>query len=85
MRHSSSSGSEDHSFLAPLEQLTTQAKRAAGEAGKSVHVGLSKTAIDDITIASKSTWEDITKSAKKGLMKVSVLLCAFELCISSRL
>lgn len=43
---------------------------AADNAGKSVHVGLSKTAIDDITIASKSTWEDITKSAKKGLMKV---------------
>ncbi|CAL8079643.1 unnamed protein product [Orchesella dallaii] len=69
VRHSSSSGSEDHSFLAPLEQLTTQAKKAADNAGKSVHVGLSKTALDDITIASKSTWEDLTKTAKKGLMK----------------
>lgn len=52
-------------------QLTSQAKRKAGEAGKSVQASLSKTALDEFTTAGKSTWEDITKSAKKGLLKVA--------------
>jgi len=52
-------------------QLTSQAKRKAEEAGKSVQASLSKSALDEFTFAGKSTWGDITKSAKKGLLKVN--------------
>lgn len=52
-------------------QLTSQAKRAAGEAGTSVRAGLSKSGLDDLTHAGKSTWDDFTKTAKKGLLKVN--------------
>jgi hypothetical protein len=49
-----------------------------------VQASLSKTALDDFAIAGKSTWEDITKSAKKGLLKVSILkrtlLSSLDLC-----
>ncbi len=53
-----------------IMQLTSQAKKKAGEAGKSVQASLSKTSLDEFATAGKSTWEDITKSAKKGLLKV---------------
>ncbi|XP_021954472.1 MAP kinase-activating death domain protein isoform X3 [Folsomia candida] len=63
------SSGDESSFLSPLEHLTSQAKRKAGEAGKSVQASLSKTSLDEFTTAGKSTWDDITKSAKKGLLK----------------
>ncbi|CAG7683786.1 unnamed protein product [Allacma fusca] len=65
----SSSSTDESNFLAPLEILTNQAKKAAEEAGKSVQAGLSRSGLDDLTHASKSTWDDITKTAKKGLLK----------------
>ncbi|XP_055681928.1 MAP kinase-activating death domain protein isoform X2 [Lutzomyia longipalpis] len=67
-------------ILAPLEQLTLHAKKAAGEASKQAleaskqAAGVSKTTLDDLTYVGKSTFGDLTKTAKeaaakKGLMK----------------
>jgi len=52
-----------------MMQFTSHAKRAAEEAGRSMQAGLSKSGLE-ITTAGKNTWEDITKSAKKGILKV---------------
>ncbi|XP_061941465.1 MAP kinase-activating death domain protein isoform X3 [Apis cerana] len=77
----------EDSLFAPLEQLTQQTKKAVGEATKSVQeasktaleasktaAGVSKNTLDDLTYVSKSTFGDLTKSAKevaakKGLLK----------------
>lgn len=71
-----------------IEQLTQQTKKAMGEATKSVQeasktaleasktaAGVSKNTLDDLTYVGKSTFGDLTKSAKevaakKGLLKV---------------
>uniref|UniRef100_A0A6B2EDK4 MAP kinase-activating death domain protein n=1 Tax=Phlebotomus kandelakii TaxID=1109342 RepID=A0A6B2EDK4_9DIPT len=69
-------------ILAPLEQLTLHAKKAAGEASKQAieaskqAAGVSKTTLDDLTYVGKSTFGDLTKTAKeaaakKGLMKTT--------------
>ncbi|XP_059619149.1 MAP kinase-activating death domain protein isoform X5 [Phlebotomus argentipes] len=69
-------------ILAPLEQLTLHAKKAAGEASKQAieaskqAAGVSKTTLDDLTYVGKSTLGDLTKTAKeaaakKGLMKTT--------------
>ncbi|XP_031825818.1 rab3 GDP-GTP exchange factor isoform X7 [Nomia melanderi] len=77
----------EESLFAPLEQLTQQTKKAMGEATKSVQevsktaleasktaAGVSKNTLDDLTYVGKSTFGDLTKSAKevaakKGLLK----------------
>nr|XP_033341449.1 MAP kinase-activating death domain protein isoform X5 [Megalopta genalis] len=77
----------EESLFAPLEQLTQQTKKAVGEATKSVQeasktaieasktaAGVSKNTLDDLTYVGKSTFGDLTKSAKevaakKGLLK----------------
>ncbi|XP_029171543.1 MAP kinase-activating death domain protein isoform X2 [Nylanderia fulva] len=77
----------EDSLFAPLEQLTQQTKKAMGEATKSVQeasktaleasktaAGVSKNTLDDLTYVGKSTFGDLTKSAKevaakKGLLK----------------
>ncbi|KAI4497208.1 hypothetical protein M0802_007692 [Mischocyttarus mexicanus] len=77
----------EDSLFAPLEQLTQQTKKAVGEATKSVQeasktaieasktaAGVSKNTFDDLTYMGKSTFGDLTKSAKevatkKGLLK----------------
>ncbi|XP_035738166.1 MAP kinase-activating death domain protein-like isoform X8 [Vespa mandarinia] len=77
----------EDSLFAPLEQLTQQTKKAVGEATKSVQeasktaieasktaAGVSKNTLDDLTYMGKSTFGDLTKSAKevatkKGLLK----------------
>ncbi|GAB0092198.1 MAP kinase-activating death domain protein [Sergentomyia squamirostris] len=69
-------------ILAPLEQLTLHAKKAAEEASKQAieaskqAAGVSKTTLDDLTYVGKSTLGDLTKTAKeaaakKGLMKTT--------------
>lgn len=63
-------------------QLTLHAKKAAGEASKQAieaskqAAGVSKTTLDDLTYVGKSTFGDLTKTAKeaaakKGLMKTT--------------
>lgn len=70
-------------------QLTIQAKKAAEEASKQAleaskqAAGVSKNTLDDLTYVSKSTFGDLTKSAKeaaakKGLVKVRLLLKLFK-------
>ncbi|KAJ8976032.1 hypothetical protein NQ317_003573 [Molorchus minor] len=77
---------EESHIFAPFDKLTSQAKKAAEEASKSVHeasksaleasktaTAMSKTTLDDLTYVGKSTFGDLTKSAKevakKGLLR----------------
>ncbi|XP_049544496.1 MAP kinase-activating death domain protein isoform X1 [Anopheles darlingi] len=70
---------EDLKILAPLEQLTLQAKKAAEEASKQALVaskqaaGVSKNTIEDLTYVGKSTIGDLTKSAKEAAAKKGLL------------
>nr|CAD7591909.1 unnamed protein product [Timema genevievae] len=77
---------EEGSLFAPLEQLTIHAKKAAGEASKSVQeasktaleasktaAGVSKNTFDDLTYVGKSTFGDLTKSAKEAATKKGLL------------
>ncbi|XP_070506182.1 MAP kinase-activating death domain protein isoform X4 [Chironomus tepperi] len=70
---------EEVKLLAPLEQLTLQAKKQAEEASKKAleaskqAAGVSKNTFEDLTYVGKSTLGDLTKTAKeaakKGLVK----------------
>ncbi|CRK91266.1 CLUMA_CG004945, isoform B [Clunio marinus] len=70
---------EEAKRLAPLEQLTLQAKKQAEEASKKAFeaskqaAGVSKNTFEDLTYVGKSTLGDLTKTAKeaakKGLVK----------------
>ncbi|XP_053663082.1 MAP kinase-activating death domain protein [Anopheles marshallii] len=70
---------EDLKILAPLEQLTLQAKKAAEEASKQAleaskqAAGVSKNTIEDLTYVGKSTIGDLTKSAKEVAAKKGLL------------
>uniref|UniRef100_A0A182NAC6 MAP kinase-activating death domain protein n=1 Tax=Anopheles dirus TaxID=7168 RepID=A0A182NAC6_9DIPT len=70
---------EDLKILAPLEQLTLQAKKAAEEASKQAleaskqAAGVSKNTIEDLTYVGKSTIGDLTKSAKEAAAKKGLL------------
>ncbi|XP_067210370.1 MAP kinase-activating death domain protein isoform X8 [Linepithema humile] len=72
----------EDSLFAPLEQFTQQTKKAVGEATKSVQevsknaleasktaAGVSKNTLDDLTYVGKSTFGDLTKSAKEAAAK----------------
>lgn len=66
-------------------QLTTSAKKAAGEAQKTAleAAGVSKNTLEDLTYVGKSTLGDLTKSAKqvaskKGLLKVKYICNNFN-------
>ncbi|XP_046429526.1 MAP kinase-activating death domain protein isoform X3 [Neodiprion fabricii] len=76
----------EESLFAPLEQLTQQTKKAMGEASKSVQevsknaleasktaAGVSKNTFDDLTYVGKSTFGDLTKSAKEAATKKGLL------------
>ncbi|XP_058788750.1 MAP kinase-activating death domain protein isoform X1 [Phymastichus coffea] len=76
----------EDSLFAPLEQLTQQTKKAMGEATKSVQeasksaleasktaAGVSKNTLDDLTYVGKSTFGDLTKSAKEAAAKKGLL------------
>ncbi|XP_031781606.1 MAP kinase-activating death domain protein isoform X3 [Nasonia vitripennis] len=76
----------EDSLFAPLEQLTQQTKKAMGEASKSVQeasktaleasktaAGVSKNTLDDLTYVGKSTFGDLTKSAKEAAAKKGLL------------
>ncbi|CAG9838073.1 unnamed protein product [Diabrotica balteata] len=80
------SEAEESSLFAPFDKLTTQAKKAAEEATKSVQVAgksaieasktataMSKTTLDDLTYVGKSTFGDLTKSAKEVVAKKGLL------------
>nr|CAH7754231.1 unnamed protein product [Callosobruchus chinensis] len=80
------SEAEDSHIFAPFDKLTTQAKKAAEEATKSVQVAgksaieasktataMSKTTLDDLTYVGKSTFGDLTKSAKEAVTKKGLL------------
>lgn len=80
-----SEASED-SIFAPFEHLTQQTKKAVDEATKSVQeasktaieasktaAGVSKNTIDDLTYVGKSTFGDLTKSAKEAATKKGLL------------
>ncbi|CAG9766594.1 unnamed protein product [Ceutorhynchus assimilis] len=64
---------EESHIFAPFDKLTIQAKKAAGEASKSVQeasktaTAMSKNTIDDLTYVGKSTFGDLTKSAKESV------------------
>ncbi|CAG9858627.1 unnamed protein product [Phyllotreta striolata] len=77
---------EESSLFAPFDKLTSQAKKAAEEATKSVQVAgksaleasktataMSKTTLDDLTYVGKSTFGDLTKSAKEVVTKKGLL------------
>ncbi|XP_012260383.2 MAP kinase-activating death domain protein isoform X8 [Athalia rosae] len=76
----------EESLFAPLEQLTQQTKKAMGEASKSVQevsknaleasktaAGVSKNTFEDLTYVGKSTFGDLTKSAKEAATKKGLL------------
>ncbi|XP_058443938.1 MAP kinase-activating death domain protein isoform X2 [Malaya genurostris] len=71
---------EDMKILAPLEQLTLQAKKAAEEASKQAleaskqAAGASKNTLDDLTYVGKSTLDDLTKTAKEAAAKKGITL-----------
>ncbi|KAK0095155.1 hypothetical protein PV326_009096 [Microctonus aethiopoides] len=80
-----SEASED-SLFAPLEHLTQQTKKAVDGATKSVQeasknaleasknaAGASKNTFDDLTYVGKSTFGDLTKSAKEAATKKGLL------------
>ncbi|ENN83185.1 hypothetical protein YQE_00456, partial [Dendroctonus ponderosae] len=80
------SEAEESHIFAPFDKLTIQAKKAAGEATKSVQeasksaleasktaTAMSKNTIDDLTYAGKSTFGDLTKSAKEVVNVKSLL------------
>ncbi|XP_037919112.1 MAP kinase-activating death domain protein isoform X4 [Hermetia illucens] len=71
---------EEGKFIAPFEQLTLHAKKAAEEASKQAlevskqAAGVSKNTLEDLTYVGKSTLGDLSSKAKeaatkKGLMK----------------
>ncbi|XP_017780292.1 PREDICTED: MAP kinase-activating death domain protein isoform X2 [Nicrophorus vespilloides] len=78
---------EESHLFAPFDKLTSQTKKAVEGASKSMHeasksaleasktaAGVSKNTIEDLTYVGKSTFDDITKSAKeavnmKGLLR----------------
>ncbi|XP_021700967.1 MAP kinase-activating death domain protein isoform X4 [Aedes aegypti] len=70
---------EEIKILAPLEQLTLQAKKAAEEASKQAleaskqAAGVSKNTLDDLTYVGKSTFGDLTKTAKEAAAKKGLL------------
>ncbi|XP_058815433.1 MAP kinase-activating death domain protein isoform X2 [Topomyia yanbarensis] len=70
---------EEMKILAPLEQLTLQAKKAAEGASKqaleaSKHAAdASKNTFDDLTYVGKSTLDDLTKTAKEAATKKGLL------------
>ncbi|XP_038111583.1 MAP kinase-activating death domain protein isoform X3 [Culex quinquefasciatus] len=70
---------EEIKILAPLEQLTLQAKKAAEEASKQAleaskqAAGVSKNTLDDLTYVGKSTLGDLTKTAKEAAAKKGLL------------
>ncbi|XP_062537080.1 MAP kinase-activating death domain protein isoform X2 [Armigeres subalbatus] len=70
---------EEMKILAPLEQLTLQAKKAAEEASKQAleaskqAAGVSKNTLDDLTYVGKSTLGDLTKTAKEAAAKKGLL------------
>ncbi|XP_053682478.1 MAP kinase-activating death domain protein isoform X1 [Sabethes cyaneus] len=70
---------EEMKILAPLEQLTLQAKKAAEEASKQAleaskqAAGVSKNTLDDLTYVGKSTFGDLTKTAKEAAAKKGLL------------
>ncbi|XP_055617610.1 MAP kinase-activating death domain protein isoform X2 [Toxorhynchites rutilus septentrionalis] len=70
---------EEMKILAPLEQLTLQAKKAAEEASKQAleaskqAAGVSKNTFDDLTYVGKSTLGDLTKTAKEAAAKKGLL------------
>ncbi|GLH13288.1 MAP kinase-activating death domain protein [Gryllus bimaculatus] len=86
VRETTRQSSQD-GLLAQMDKLTIQAKKAAEEASKSMHeasktaleasktaAGVSKNTFEDLTYVGKSTFGDLTKSAKevatkKGLLK----------------
>ncbi|KAG5681528.1 hypothetical protein PVAND_010952 [Polypedilum vanderplanki] len=68
---------EEAKLLAPLEQLTLQAKKQAEEASKKAleaskqAAGVSKNTLEDLTYVGKSTLGDLTKTAKEAAKKVN--------------
>ncbi|XP_050509889.1 MAP kinase-activating death domain protein isoform X3 [Diabrotica virgifera virgifera] len=85
VRETTRQSSQD-GLLAQMDKLTTQAKKAAEEATKSVQVAgksaieasktataMSKTTLDDLTYVGKSTFGDLTKSAKEVVAKKGLL------------
>lgn len=73
-------------FLAHVDKITVHAKRAAGEASKSVQevsrnaleasktaAGVSKSTLEDLTYVGKNTLGDLTKSAKQVASKTGFL------------
>ncbi|XP_065219139.1 MAP kinase-activating death domain protein isoform X2 [Planococcus citri] len=73
-------------FLAQMDKITIHAKRAAGEASKSVQevsrsaleasktaAGVSKSTFEDLTYVGKNTLGDLTKSAKQVASKTGFL------------
>ncbi|XP_055525984.1 MAP kinase-activating death domain protein isoform X3 [Wyeomyia smithii] len=70
---------EEMKILAPLEQLTLHAKKAAEEASKQAleaskqAAGVSKNTLDDLTYVGKSTFGDLTKTAKEAAAKKGLL------------
>ncbi|XP_055600915.1 MAP kinase-activating death domain protein isoform X2 [Uranotaenia lowii] len=70
---------EEIKILAPLEQLTLQAKKAAEEASKQAleaskqAAGVSKNTFEDLTYVGKSTLGDLTKTAKEAAAKKGLL------------
>uniref|UniRef100_A0A1B0DB96 Uncharacterized protein n=1 Tax=Phlebotomus papatasi TaxID=29031 RepID=A0A1B0DB96_PHLPP len=81
VRETTRQSSQD-GLLAHVDKLTLHAKKAAGEASKQAieaskqAAGVSKTTLDDLTYVGKSTFGDLTKTAKeaaakKGLMKTT--------------
>ncbi|CAG4964538.1 unnamed protein product [Parnassius apollo] len=78
---------DDKKIFAPLQQFTHHAKKAAEEASKSVQeasksaleasktaTAASKNTLEDLTYVSKSTFGDITKSAKEAAAKKGLLI-----------
>ncbi|XP_050299594.1 MAP kinase-activating death domain protein isoform X2 [Anthonomus grandis grandis] len=77
---------EESHLFAPFDKLTIQAKKAAEEATKSMHeasksaleasksaTAMSKNTIDDLTYVGKSTFGDLTKSAKEAVQMKGLL------------
>ncbi|CAH2063184.1 unnamed protein product, partial [Iphiclides podalirius] len=78
---------EDMKIFAPFQQLTHHAKKAAEEASKSVQeasksaleasktaTAVSKNTLEDLSYVSKSTFGDLTKSAKEAAAKKGLLI-----------
>ncbi|CAH0560900.1 unnamed protein product [Brassicogethes aeneus] len=71
--------SSQDGLLAHMDKLTVQAKKAAGEATKSVQeasktaTAVSKNTFEDLTYVGKSTFDDLTKSAKEVVTKKGLL------------